>query len=269
MRLKDFFYMLGFKPKGKKYGHTQVTYQLPDDGTVDFAYWEHPRFDGFKIEQDHISALRKFLKPGDVAIDIGAHCGDTTVPMALAVGKEGYVFAFEPNPYVFDTLDANSKLNQEKSNIEAIQYAASDKPQEMVFEYSDPDFVNGGRHEGISRWKHGHAFELRVQSVNVTDYLNENFPDTLNKLKFIKVDTEGYDLYVLKSMIGLLEEQLPFLRIEIFKHTSQEYRDELYDLLKGLNYSIHKFESPSQYQGQQLNKEDMQNWKHFDIFCYC
>ena len=70
MRLKDFFYMLGFKPKGKKYGHTQVTYQLPDDGTVDFAYWEHPRFDGFKIEQDHISALRKFLKPGDVAIDI-------------------------------------------------------------------------------------------------------------------------------------------------------------------------------------------------------
>jgi tRNA A58 N-methylase Trm61 len=51
-----------------------------------------------------IDELRKYLRPGDTAIDIGAQVGDTTVPMAFAVGKEGCVFGLEPNDHTFAVL---------------------------------------------------------------------------------------------------------------------------------------------------------------------
>jgi len=44
------------------------------------------------LEQIYRAALR----PGDIAVDIGAHEGRHTLPMARAVGPSGSVFAFEP-----------------------------------------------------------------------------------------------------------------------------------------------------------------------------
>jgi FkbM family methyltransferase len=38
-------------------------------------------------------------------IDIGTYTGDTTVPMALAVGKGGIVLGLEPNQYVYKILE--------------------------------------------------------------------------------------------------------------------------------------------------------------------
>ena len=40
------------------------------------------------------------LTPGDHCVDIGAHSGRHTIPMARAVGAAGEVRAFEPLPHV-------------------------------------------------------------------------------------------------------------------------------------------------------------------------
>jgi predicted methyltransferase len=52
------------------------------------------------VAKDFEAVLRRVyesvLKPGDVAIDAGAHIGSHTFPMALTVGPEGKVYAFEP-----------------------------------------------------------------------------------------------------------------------------------------------------------------------------
>ena len=76
----------------------------------------------------------------------------------------------------------------------------------MEFEYSDAGFCNGGRHKGIPAIKHGHPFKLEVFCVNLENELREHFSDMLTQLKFIKVDTEGYDLYVLESMVETLSK---------------------------------------------------------------
>ena len=70
-----------------------------------YAQWLHPRETGKRISQESVDELRRFLSPGDVAIDIGAHTGDSTIPIALAVGKTGCVLALEPNKYVFPVLE--------------------------------------------------------------------------------------------------------------------------------------------------------------------
>ncbi len=64
--------MLGFKPKLKEYSHTVVEYHLPIDGKIQYAQWLHP------------AESTKLVRQDEMAIDIGAHTGDTALPMALA-----------------------------------------------------------------------------------------------------------------------------------------------------------------------------------------
>jgi hypothetical protein len=50
-----------------------------------------------------------WLRPGDVAIDAGAHVGRHAIGMAQAVGHNGKVHAFEPSPTVLPMLHARLK----------------------------------------------------------------------------------------------------------------------------------------------------------------
>ena len=61
------------------------------------------------IRNAEIWGYLKHYKPreGDVVIDAGAYWGDTTVPFAKMVGKNGKVVALEPVPQVCKTLEEN------------------------------------------------------------------------------------------------------------------------------------------------------------------
>ncbi len=76
----------------REYGHKVETYDLPKDGKIDFAVWLNPLEKPKKITQGGVDFFRKFIKEGDLAIDIGTHMGDTTVPMATCnrTRKEWY-----------------------------------------------------------------------------------------------------------------------------------------------------------------------------------
>src|SRR5262245_64079544 len=49
-----------------------------------------------RYETDEVEFVRTLLKPGDTAVDVGAHIGYFTMQMAAAVGPAGRVYAFEP-----------------------------------------------------------------------------------------------------------------------------------------------------------------------------
>ncbi len=160
MKLRDLPRALGLDQAPREYPHVVDTFIRPRDGTVQLARWLHPGERPKAITQKSVDALRSFLHEGDVAIDIGAHTGDSTVPMALAVGPRGSVFALEPNPYVFKVLAVNAALNPSKTRIVPLMFAAMPQDGEFEFEYSDAGYCNGGLHEGISRWTHGHFSKL-------------------------------------------------------------------------------------------------------------
>lgn len=266
MRLKDIPFLLGIKPKTREYGFDIIKAQLPVDGDLSLAQWQHPKAGKIGVDQGEVSELRTFLRPGDVAIDIGAYTGDTAVPMALAVGKMGRVLALEPNRYVFKVLAKNAELIGPKGNIIPLPFAATPIDSQMEFEYSDSGFCNGGFHEGISQWKHGHVYKLAVEGKNLANYLKQHYSELISSIRYIKVDAEGFDLAVLESIAEIIEKQKPYIRVEIFKHTDINYRKKLYNFLKKFGYHIHLFGGSTSYKAQPVNEDDLMTWKHYDLF---
>lgn len=267
MKFKELLRMAGIRERPVTYPYEVVTFELPLDGQVQYAQWLHPGESRKQILQEVVQELRKFISPGDVAVDIGAHTGDTAIPMALAAGAEGCVLALEPNRYVFPVLQKNAALNRAKGTIVPLMIAATPVAGEFEFEYTDSGFCNGGLHEGVSRWRHGHAFKLAVRGEHLPSYLAAHFPGLSARIRFLKVDAEGYDYQVLASLSSLIGSRKPFIKAEVFKLLNVEQRQRLYDLLVQLGYDVYTVESDVKYLGERLDRGDLMNRPHYDVFC--
>lgn len=267
MKLKTLFHLLGFRPKPREYGFDIRSFELEGEGHIEYAQWLHPAETEKTFRQAEVDHLRSFISPGDVAIDVGAHTGDSTLPIALATGSEGLVFGLEPNPYVFQVLAENAKLNQGKTNIVPLPFAATPEDGPIEFEYSDPGFCNGGRHEGISPWRHAHPFKLTVEGRNLQNYLRAEHSAALSRLTYIKTDAEGFDTYVLRSLSDIIQEARPYIKSEVYKYTNEFQRLEFYRLLANLDYKLHRIESETDYLGPNVDASNLMEWRHYDVFC--
>ena len=112
LKLKELPYFLGLQPGPKTYGFKLKSFDLPGRRNRRIRAMAASQRNRERDHAASVDELRKFLSPGDVAIDIGAHTGDSTIPIALAVGKQGCVLALEPNRYVFPVLQKNAELNR-------------------------------------------------------------------------------------------------------------------------------------------------------------
>ncbi len=256
---------MGLRPSVRRYGTERISFPLEQDGVIEFEKWLHPKDHFEPFAQDYIDQLRQYIRPGDAVVDIGAHCGDFTVPLALAAGVEGITFAWEPNPYVFEALEKNACLNSSKTRIIPVCAAVAPEDSQLLFHYSDPGFSNGGNFSGISRWTHGHPFELKVQALRFESWLDREYPQWSDKIRFIKVDTEGFDLEVLRSMEDTLVRQKPFLHVEFYRHLSLERRQTLWGYLNRLGYDLFTTEGAYGVEPKdRIAENDVARWDHFD-----
>lgn len=249
-----------------EYGYEIKKFDLSGLGTVEYAQWLHPFEQPKTITDGNVSFYRELARPGAMIVDIGGHTGDTTVPMALAAGKEGTVLALEPNKYVFKILEKNASLNRHLTNIIPVCFAATKDEGEFVFNYSDASFNNGGFLSEIHRKDHHHDYTLKVAGKNLENYLLKNYPEQLKKLDLIKVDAEGYDKEILKTISTILSTYKPNLMVECYKRLDEKERHELYDVITSHGYNLYyidKFDSGATK--QLLKKENMTDRKHFEM----
>ncbi len=268
MKFRNVLEFLGFRGKPKYYSYTINRFDLGKWGKAKYAQWSHPR-DGIRdFTEEMVDAFSEILQPGDFCIDIGAHGGDSTLPIAKAVaGEGGGVLALEPNPYVYHVLEKTARTNRPEVNIMPMMAAAADAQGFVDFEYSDSGFCNGGRHENISALRHGHPFNLTVFTVNLEQELKEDFSDYLPRLKFIKIDAEGYDLYIIRSLLETIKIYRPIIKAEVFAHSNKAYRLSLLELFKSINYSVHRVAQDPIQAGEEMTEDNVSRWKHYDILC--
>jgi FkbM family methyltransferase len=270
LKVKELFYLLGLKPKPVRYGFVVEPHEVAGEGRIEVARWLHPNAYSAVPDPQYVRNLRHFLREGDVAIDIGAHIGDSSIPIALAVGPTGSVLAFEPNPFVFPVLRQNAALNRERTNIVPLQVAATRTDGPVVFKYSERGFCNGGIHEGTSRWVHGSAYEVTVPGRNLPELLAEQHPDLLPRLRFIKTDAEGYDLAVLETLDRIICRLRPYLQVEFFNaHKSpSDYRRRLLAFLTDNRYRVRRVqERDTRFLAEEITDANLFAWKSYDVFC--
>jgi FkbM family methyltransferase len=254
----------------QEYDYRIDTFHLEKEGDVQFANWNNPLVGAHTVLQDEVDFYKMGIPKGSLAIDVGGNIGDTTVAIGLAAGKEGLVIALDPNPVVYKILAANAGLNKDKTNIVTLPYAASDKEEEFFYASSEASFSNGGLISDKKSKRLGkHTYQQKVKSINLEKYLVDHHADKLPLLSLIKVDTEGFDLIVLKSLSNLIDTYHPNLVAECFFSIPDEEKLALYDFVASKGYTIYNLHHFVDYDPKNLKiiaREEMLNAENFNIY---
>ena len=260
------------KKEFHEYGSVVDTFQLGEDGAVQVAQWQHPFYHPLKLDAGLIAFYRQFIQAGDFAIDIGAHVGDTTIPMALAAEASGAVMALEPNRHVYQVLAENAKLNKDKTHIIPLCIAATAEDGVFSFNYSDASFCNGGFLSKREVTDRHHKYTLEIQGRNLDQLLRKDFAEYLPKLSFIKVDAEGYDKEIIKNLLGIINDFHPFILSECNHYLVKAEREELFDVMSAGGNTLYQIgldqSRASDFRSvnkQPLKKSDMMKHEHFDM----
>jgi FkbM family methyltransferase len=146
-------------------------------------------------------AIMNRLRPGDVAIDIGAHIGYHTLVAARQVGKSGKVFAFEPDPENYDLLVKNIKLNS-YNNVVAIKKAVSNKTEDTkLFQKSS------STHSLFCGPVQMSSKSVAVQTVSLDDFFSTCPTSLESRIRLIKMDIEGAEMLALLGMSRLVKNR--------------------------------------------------------------
>lgn len=166
----------------------------------------------FGYEPELRRVVRRFLSPGNFAIDVGANVGIITLVMSKCVGESGVVWACEPNPAYVDKLRRNLALNR-IPNVQVFEAAVSDRAgQARLAVPRDPVHAAGG---SLGAGMHEHlkdAIEIPVQTVRLDELVASGSPK--RQVDLIKIDVEGYEAKVLSGAMELLRRDRPVLLFE-------------------------------------------------------
>lgn len=188
--------------------------------------------------------IKDLVSKDDIVLDIGACIGEYTTLLAQ---QAKHVYAFEPSPKNFEQLQINTK--DYATNITLFEAAVSDKngfetlymcPTDIGMNrlYYSPHCVGGDRHT--------------VQTITIDHFVSNVCNLTLaneeEKVKFIKIDIEGYEYHALKGMRQLLERDKPAIMMEFHIPSLIEagttHPEDIFHMLKdelGYNDPIHCF----------------------------
>ena len=149
------------------------------------------------VERTIITALR----PGDIAIDVGANVGYHTLTMAAAVGSGGQVHAFEANPEVMRLLRATMFVNG-RGWVALYENAALDRPGTITLASAPGHYGSGHVINGATSPEQDLAYTARVDVPAVT--LDAILADRLRSVDLIRMDIEGSEPLALRGAESLI-----------------------------------------------------------------
>lgn len=188
------------------------------EGDTHLSRWivEQGRLD---IAEGFISLFRQYIPHGGTVADIGACLGDHTATYSKLVGPGGSVHAFEPNPVALECLAHNMK------------------PYGNVVVHGKALGSGVGRVAVIENDNLGMATIVPGNSVEMTTLDSEAAP--WERLDFVKIDAEGYELDILKGGERTVGRLRPVMLIEVNKPVlirQHKSSDDIYREIKRLGY---------------------------------
>ena len=184
-----------------RHGHFMVPKHDIYVGKSMLAYGEYNR-----QEQKLLSQI---LSSGMAFIEVGAHMGAHSVPMAQAVGAHGYGMVIEVQPFLYQLLRANLTLNA-LSHVDTALLAAG--AARGIIELYFPDYHQSNNFGGYSL----DALKLYSDN-NAPASIEMNTLDAVymgQRLDLIKIDAEGMEYDILCGAEQLIAQYRPMLYVE-------------------------------------------------------
>lgn len=164
----------------------------------------------FGQELHDIFHLKKFIREGDICIDIGANLGYYTVPLSKLCGNSGKVLAIEPVKIFVEILKSNL-AGLKYDNVVIFNYALGEESGQKII--MGTPLVDGIFRHGYTKVVEDDEFEYADKYEVVVKNPNELFSN-LKKIDFIKCDVEGYENHIIPLMYKLIDKHKPVILIE-------------------------------------------------------
>jgi FkbM family methyltransferase len=172
------------------------------------------------------------------AIDIGANIGAICLPLA-ARHTRARVIAVEPTDHAFKRLQRNIELNPElQPRIHTVQAFVGDGSNNSASMVAYPswrlDNTDGIRHEVHL----GEAHEVTCPTISIDGLAQQQ---ALDHLDFIKIDTDGHEMDILKGAKQTLQRWRPTVVFEFcfYENEKRGYTfDDFTAYFRELNYEI-------------------------------
>ena len=213
----------------------------------------------FNVKNDPYDALFLLVKPGMAILDIGSNMGFVALNMAKGVGERGIVYAFEPDPKNFASLQHNININLAMPvPVKAFQLALGNSTEKLKLEVINEK--NRGENK-ITETPATDDYSL-VDVVRLDDFVAQQ---NIQKADLIKIDTEGFEMNVLKGAEATITKHKPILFIEVNDENLKQQKTsakELISLVASWGY-----ETTSAQTGQVIDSSSKLEGCQFDIIC--
>lgn len=149
--------------------------------------------------------LRDILQEGDVFVDVGANEGWFSILAGKLVGSSGKVYCIEPLPRNVSILEKNIQAN-DLDNIAIYDVAAGDEYKEVeFFDIKFNNMLGGARNPIVDLLSKipGMVSLVKVDQKRIDELIDV----PIEKIKAIKIDTEGYEELVIKGFDSWLNEE--------------------------------------------------------------
>lgn len=155
--------------------------------------------------------ILKELDEGMNCLDIGSNIGYYALLESKKIGHSGKVWAIEPSPENFSTLEENIKL-QNVENIKAFNFAIGDENGEVEFVISKKSNWSKVKSKNDS-------IELDDKIINVPLKTLDSFSieNNLKRVDLLRMDVEGYENKIILGSMQFLKQFKPTVMIEIHK----------------------------------------------------
>ena len=146
-----------------------------------------------RIGKSERQFLARHVKPGMTVVDVGANIGLYSLFLAKHVGKGGQVWAFEPDPILFEAALLNSRQNGTEDIVKLHNLALGSRSGPARLYRSS--FNSGDNRLSASAARQD---SVLVQMAPLDTLLCQT------KIDLIKIDVQGWEAEVLRGMDQIL-----------------------------------------------------------------
>jgi FkbM family methyltransferase len=160
---------------------------------------------------------RKLLRPGDIALDIGANLGVVTLAMARFVGPSGWVHCFEPNPTMQNLLSQSIARSYHNITLHPIALGV----EGATLDLRVPS-ANIGAGSFINNREASDAEVIKCPIRRLADVISD---EEITSVRLVKLDVEGFENEVLLGAGDLLSAIRPMVILETNETSRQPFRE--------------------------------------------